>query len=125
MTEISQTAQIAETRSMQPFSIIWTGQAISIFGSALVQFALIWYLTVQSRSAMVLTLATLVQMLPRTILGAFRSLMAPLGLVLAGPFTDVFGMHSWMLGAGIGTTIVVGSMPFISQVADIQENKCL
>lgn len=71
MTEISQTAQIAEPRSMRPFFIIWTGQAISIFGSELVQFALIWYLTVQSRSAMVLTLATLVQMLPRTVLGPF------------------------------------------------------
>ena len=71
VTEISQTAQIAETRSMRPFFIIWTGQAVSIFGSALVQFALIWYLTVQSRSAMVLTLATLVQMLPRTVLGPF------------------------------------------------------
>ena len=71
MTEISQTAQAEETRSMRPFFIIWTGQAISIFGSALVQFALVWYLTVQSRSAMVLTLATLVQMLPRTVLGPF------------------------------------------------------
>jgi DHA3 family macrolide efflux protein-like MFS transporter len=71
VAEISQTAQIAETRSMRPFFIIWTGQAISIFGSELVQFALIWYLTVQSRSAIVLTLATLVQMLPRTVLGPF------------------------------------------------------
>ena len=71
MTEISRTAPIAESRSMRPFFIIWTGQAISIFGSELVQFALIWYLTVQSRSAMVLTLATLVQMLPRTVLGPF------------------------------------------------------
>jgi len=68
VTEIS---QIAETRSMRPFFIIWTGQAISIFGSEIVQFALIWYLTVQSRSAMVLTLATLVQVLPRTVLGPF------------------------------------------------------
>jgi len=71
MTEISKTAQTEETRLMRPFFIIWTGQAISIFGSALVQFALVWYLTVQSRSAMVLTLATLVQMLPRTVLGPF------------------------------------------------------
>jgi DHA3 family macrolide efflux protein-like MFS transporter len=71
VTEIAQTAQIAETRSMRPFFIIWTGQAISIFGSELVQFALIWYLTVQSRSAIVLALATLIQMLPRTVLGPF------------------------------------------------------
>jgi DHA3 family macrolide efflux protein-like MFS transporter len=71
VTEISPTTQIAETRSMRPFLIIWTGQAISIFGSEIVQFALVWYLTVQSRSAMVLTLATLVQILPRTVLGPF------------------------------------------------------
>jgi DHA3 family macrolide efflux protein-like MFS transporter len=71
MTEISQSTHIEESRSMRPFFIIWTGQAISIFGSELVQFALIWYLTVQSRSALVLTLATLVQMLPRTVLGPF------------------------------------------------------
>ena len=64
MTEISQTTPIAETRSMRPFFIIWTGQAISIFGSELAQFALIWYLTVQSHSAIVLTLATLIQILP-------------------------------------------------------------
>jgi DHA3 family macrolide efflux protein-like MFS transporter len=71
MTEISQSTHIEESCSMRPFFIIWTGQAISIFGSELVQFALIWYLTVQSRSALVLTLATLVQMLPRTVLGPF------------------------------------------------------
>ncbi len=71
MTEITETAQMTEAHSMRPFFIIWTGQAISIFGSALVQFALIWHLTVQSRSAIVLTLATLVEMLPRTVLGPF------------------------------------------------------
>jgi len=54
---------------MRGFFVIWTGQAISVLGSALVQFAIIWYLTVQSRSAIVLTLATLVEMLPRTVLG--------------------------------------------------------
>ncbi len=71
MTEISQTAQTRETHPMRPFFTIWTGQAISIFGSEIVQFALIWYLTVQSHSAIVLTLATLIQILPRTVLGPF------------------------------------------------------
>jgi len=68
---VSQSVQMKETNSMRAFLAIWTGQAISVFGSALVQFALIWYLTVQSGSALVLTLATLVQMLPRTVLGPF------------------------------------------------------
>jgi DHA3 family macrolide efflux protein-like MFS transporter len=56
-------------------------------------------------------------------LRALRSLMAPLGLALAGPFTDVFGMQSWMLGAGIGITIMIATMPFIPQVADIEEKR--
>jgi DHA3 family macrolide efflux protein-like MFS transporter len=62
---------VAEALSMRRFFIIWTGQAISVFGSELVEFALIWYVTMQSRSAIVLTLATLTQMLPRTALGPF------------------------------------------------------
>jgi len=40
------------------FFTIWSGQALSILGSQLVQFALIWYLTVQTGSATVLATAT-------------------------------------------------------------------
>jgi MFS transporter, DHA3 family, macrolide efflux protein len=53
------------------FFTIWSGQAISILGSQLVQFALIWYLTVQTGSATVLATATLVGMLPNVVLGPF------------------------------------------------------
>jgi len=53
------------------FFTIWGGQAISIIGSQLVQFALIWYLTVQTGSAAVLATASLVGLLPNVILGPF------------------------------------------------------
>lgn len=53
------------------FFTIWTGQAFSLFGSALVQFALIWWLTQESGSATVLAIATLVGMLPQIVLGPF------------------------------------------------------
>jgi DHA3 family macrolide efflux protein-like MFS transporter len=53
------------------FFTIWSGQALSILGSQLVQFALIWYLTVQTGSATVLATATLVGMLPNVVLGPF------------------------------------------------------
>ena len=68
---VLQSAQMKKTHSMRAFLAIWTGQAISVFGSELVEFALIWHLTVRSGSAVVLTLATLVQILPRTVLGPF------------------------------------------------------
>ena len=53
------------------FFTIWGGQAVSIIGSQLVQFALIWYLTVQTGSATVLATAALVGLLPNVILGPF------------------------------------------------------
>src|SRR5215216_2618376 len=53
------------------FFTIWSGQALSLFGSALVQFALIWYLTQKSGSATVLAAATLVGMLPQILIGPF------------------------------------------------------
>jgi MFS transporter, DHA3 family, macrolide efflux protein len=53
------------------FFTIWSGQALSLFGSALVQFALIWWLTQKSGSATVLAVATLVGMLPQIVVGPF------------------------------------------------------
>ncbi|MBT7075953.1 MAG: hypothetical protein HN922_13720, partial [Anaerolineae bacterium] len=41
------------------FFTIWSGQAVSLFGSSLVQFALVWYLTRESGSATILATATL------------------------------------------------------------------
>ena len=54
-----------------PFFTIWSGQALSILGSQLVQFALIWYLTVQTSSATMLATAQLIGVLPSVILGPF------------------------------------------------------
>ena len=51
------------------FFIIWAGQAASLFGSSLVQFALVWYLTKESGSASVLATASLLALLPQIFLG--------------------------------------------------------
>jgi DHA3 family macrolide efflux protein-like MFS transporter len=53
------------------FFTIWTGQAFSLFGSQLVQFALVWWLTQKSGSGTILAVATLVGMLPQIVLGPF------------------------------------------------------
>ena len=52
-----------------PFFTIWTGQAVSLLGSQLVQFALIWWLTRTTGSATVLATASLVGLLPQVLLG--------------------------------------------------------
>jgi len=54
-----------------PFFTIWVGQAFSLIGSGLVQFALVWWLTTTTGSATVLATATLVAILPEVVLGPF------------------------------------------------------
>ena len=53
------------------FVIIYTGQAFSIIGSAAVQFAIIWYLTLRTESSVTLTTAAIVGFLPTALLGPF------------------------------------------------------
>jgi len=53
------------------FYTIWTGQALSLVGSALVRFALIWWLTEQTGSAAVLATASLAPSLTGIVLGPF------------------------------------------------------
>lgn len=56
---------------MRSFAPIWLGQAFSLLGSSLVQFALVWHLTVQTGSTAVLATATFVALLPQVLLGPF------------------------------------------------------
>ncbi|HSQ18445.1 MAG TPA: MFS transporter [Anaerolineales bacterium] len=61
-----------QTRPWAPkFFTIWGGQALSLLGSQLVQFALIWWLTKTSGSGTVLAIASLFGLVPHVILGPF------------------------------------------------------
>ncbi len=70
------------------FFTIWTGQAISLLGSQLVGFAIVWYLTVQTGSATVLAISSLVGIVPGVILGPF-----------IGPLIDRWDRRKTMLAA--------------------------
>jgi len=54
-----------------PFGLVWGSQTISIFGSMLVQFALVWWITQTTGSATRLTTAMVFQYLPSIFLGPF------------------------------------------------------
>lgn len=51
------------------------GQALSLVGSAAVQFALIWWLTQETGSATILATASLVAFLPQVLLGPFAGVL--------------------------------------------------
>ena len=62
---------------MKKFFVLWSSQAASLFGSAVVQFALAWYLAKTTGSATVLSTALIVAVIPSIVLGPF-----------VGPFID-------------------------------------
>jgi DHA3 family macrolide efflux protein-like MFS transporter len=84
------------------FLTIWGGQAISIIGSQLVQFALIWYLTVQTGSATVLATASLIGLLPNVILGPF-----------VGTLVDRWSRRTLMLMADSIITLATMMLAFL------------
>ncbi len=53
------------------FFTLWTGQAFSLLGSQLVQFAIIWHLTQKTNSATTLAVASIMGLLPQVLLSPF------------------------------------------------------
>ncbi|MDO5292943.1 MAG: MFS transporter [bacterium] len=53
------------------FIKIWTGQAVSMLTSSVLQMAIVWYLTERTGSSAVLSFATLIGYLPQAVLGTF------------------------------------------------------
>ena len=68
--------KLNDTTNMRGYILIWLGQLISILGSGIVQFAIIWWLTDKTGSSFVLALATFVGLVPMVIIGPFSGVLA-------------------------------------------------
>ena len=68
---------------------------ISLLGSALVEFALAWYLTIETGSATILATAMMVALLPQIILGPF-----------IGPLIDRWNRKRIMIGADLSIALI-------------------
>ena len=66
---------MVQEKPLRPFLILWSGQALSLVGSAVVQFALVWWLTQETGSATILATASLVGFLPQVLLGPFAGVL--------------------------------------------------
>lgn len=53
-----------------------TGQTFSLFGSSLVQFAIIWYITLTTKSGIMMTISTLSGFLPQLLISIFAGVWA-------------------------------------------------
>jgi len=74
------TAPLPHERWQPRFYTVFGGQALSLIGSALTQFVLIWWITQQTGSASALSVAGIMALLPQALLG-------PLGGTLADRYS--------------------------------------
>lgn len=85
----------------RPFFTLWIGQAFSLLGSQLVQFALVWWLTRTTGSAAVLATASLIALLPNVFLSP-----------VAGPLIDRWNRRTVMIvadsGIALATLVLIG-----------------
>ena len=79
-----------QTNWKRSFFTIYAGQAISQLTSSILQFAMIWYLTDTTRSAILLSLSVMMAFLPQGILGLF-----------SGVFIDRLDRKKLLIGADL------------------------
>ncbi len=53
-----------------------SSQAISLFGSSIVQYAIIWYITLQTQSGIMMTVATVCAFIPQVLISLFAGVWA-------------------------------------------------
>lgn len=92
-----------------PFFTLWIGQAFSLLGSSLVGFALVWYLTMMTGSATVLAIASIMEWLPRVIIGPF-----------AGVLVDRWNRRLVMISADLLTALATGLIILLGWIGIIE-----
>jgi len=81
-------APSADSPWLRRFMMIWTGQSLSIVGSAIVQFTIVWWITITTGSASMLALAGIMGFLPQIVLTP-----------IAGAYVDRWDRRKVMIAA--------------------------
>jgi hypothetical protein len=122
---------------LRTFAVVWCGQAFSLLGSSLVQFALVWWLTGLAPEGIffmavagfafagfmgpiangpifaILQAKVSPEMQGRvfTLLNSSAMAMMPLSMLVAAPVAEFLGVRAWFLIGG-GVTTLVGALAF-------------
>ena len=86
-----------DAASMKRFFVVWGGQAFSLLGSNLVQFALVWWITKTTGSAVYLAIAAMAAIAPQIIVSPF-----------AGALVDRWSRRKVMISADAGVAAATG-----------------
>ncbi|MCJ7651820.1 MAG: MFS transporter, partial [Candidatus Lokiarchaeota archaeon] len=68
--------KIVSKSSFTQFLFLWMGQLFSILGSAIVGFAITWWITITTGSATLLSISTFMYVLPMALLAPFAGVIA-------------------------------------------------
>jgi len=108
LTGVLKVSHEGETE-IKKFFVLWASQAASLFGSAVVTFALAWYLTIKTGSATVLSTALIVAIIPSVILGPF-----------VGPLIDRWNRKKIMIFADLFIAILTVVLVILFYTKTIQ-----
>ncbi len=86
-----------------------TGQVISLFGSSLVQFAIIWYITLSTQSGTIMTISVLCSFAPQVVISLF-----------SGVWADRYNRRALIIGADamVATATFILAMFFFTGHSD-------
>ncbi|MDW8064495.1 MAG: MFS transporter [Anaerolineae bacterium] len=87
------------------FWVLWAGHGISLFGSMLVQFVLVWWIAQTTNSATALSIATLLALLPGVLLGP-----------VIGTLVDRWDRRTIMLACDGGMAILTLSLAVLAGI---------
>ncbi len=87
---------------MKKYFILLISQGFSLIGSAVVEFALAWYITRETGSATILATAMMVAMVPPIVLGPFL-----------GPFVDRWDRKKIMIYSDLAITLMTIGLVFL------------
>jgi DHA3 family macrolide efflux protein-like MFS transporter len=75
--KVTQTKIYATNVTLRNYLFFWIGQLVSLLGSSIVQFSIIWWITVETESAIFLSIAAVITFLPQILI-----------IPIAGVFAD-------------------------------------
>lgn len=107
---------LADQRAFRSYVYFWFGQLVSLFGSSVSQFVIIWWITLETGSALYLSLAAFLGLAPSVILSPFagvfvdrwsRRVLIAVADLLQALATVVLIMLFWFGVASVWWVLVV------------------
>jgi len=118
------TSEIADSQTFRHYLFFWSGQLVSLFGSSVSSFVIIWWITLETGSALYLSLASLVGFAPMIALGPVtgvfadrwnRKMLIAVVDFLQAATTMVLIFLFWSGATGIGQTLALLGLKGIFQ----------